>query len=36
MGLFLVLVVVGIVVFLVLRGRRDRAEQLGAPIRGMG
>ena len=36
MGLFLVLVIIGIVVFLVLRGRRDRQERLGEPIRPMG
>ena len=35
MGFFLVLVIIGIVAFLVLRGRRDRAEQLGTPIRPM-
>jgi uncharacterized membrane protein YgcG len=33
MGLFLILVMVGIVAFLVLRGRRDRAEQLGEAAR---
>jgi len=36
MGLFVVLCIIGIVVFLVLRGRQDRAEQVGAPIRSMG
>lgn len=36
MGLFVVLLVLGIIAFLVLRGRQDRAEQLGAPIRAMG
>ena len=36
MGFFLVLVIIGIVVFLVLRGRRDRAEALGTPVRSMG
>ena len=35
MGLFLVLVIVGIVVFLVLRGRQDRAEALGTPVRAL-
>jgi hypothetical protein len=35
MGCFLVLVIIGIVVFLVLRGRQDRAEQLGAAKRPM-
>ena len=35
MGFFLVLVIIGIVAFLVLRGRRDRAEQLGAAKRPM-
>jgi hypothetical protein len=35
MGLFLVLIIIGIVVFLVLRGRRDRQEALGTPSRGM-
>jgi hypothetical protein len=34
-GLFLVLVIAGIIVFLVLRGRRDRAERVGEPIRPM-
>jgi hypothetical protein len=36
MGFFLVLVIIGIVVFLALRGRQDRAEELGAPARAMG
>ncbi|MDR3670995.1 MAG: hypothetical protein P4L36_09125 [Holophaga sp.] len=36
MGFFLVLAVIGIVVFLVLRGRRDRAEALDTPVRAMG
>ncbi len=35
-GCFLVLVIAGIVAFLVLRGRRDRREQLGAAARPMG
>jgi hypothetical protein len=35
MGFFLVLIIVGIVVFLVLRGRRDRQEELGTPMRPM-
>jgi len=35
MGCFLVLAVFGIIAFLVLRGRRDRAEQLGAAKRPM-
>jgi len=35
LGCFLPLVILGIVVFLVLRGRRDRAEQLGAAKRPM-
>jgi hypothetical protein len=35
-GLFVILAIVGIVVFLILRGRRDRAERLGEPIRPMG
>lgn len=34
-GLFLVLMIAGIIVFLVLRGRRDRAERVGEPIRPM-
>jgi hypothetical protein len=34
-GLFLVLIIIGIVVFLVLRGRQDRAEALGTPVRPM-
>lgn len=33
MGLFLVLIIIGIVVFLVLRGRSDREEALGTPVR---
>ena len=36
MGFFLVLVILGIVIFLVLRGRRDKAEALGTPVRAMG
>ena len=35
-GCFVVLLIVGIVVFLVLRGRRDRDEQLGTAHRPMG
>ena len=35
MGFFLVLVIIGIVVFLVLRGRRDREEALGTSMRPM-
>lgn len=35
-GCFVALLVVGIVVFLVLKGKRDRAEQLGAAKRPMG
>jgi hypothetical protein len=35
MGSFLVLVIIGIVVFLALRGRQDRAEALGTPVRPM-
>ena len=35
-GCFVALLVVGIVVFLILRGRRDRAEQLGTAHRPMG
>jgi uncharacterized membrane protein YgcG len=35
MGMFLVLVIIGIVVFLVLRGRQDRAEALGTPVRAL-
>ena len=36
LGLFVVLLLMGIVVFLILRGRRDREEQLGAAHRPMG
>ena len=36
MGFFLVLIIIGIVVFLVLRGRQDRTESLGTPMRAMG
>jgi hypothetical protein len=36
MGLFIILLVIGIVIFLVLRGRKDREEQLGAAHRPMG
>ena len=36
MGCFVALLVVGIVVYLILRGRRDREEQLGAAHRPMG
>jgi len=36
MGCFVLLLVVGIIVFLVMRGRRDRDEQLGAAKRPMG
>jgi hypothetical protein len=36
MGCFVVLLIVGIVVFLVMRGRRDRQEELGAAHRPMG
>jgi len=36
MGFFVVLLIIGIIAFLVLRGRQDRAEQVGAPIRAMG
>lgn len=36
MGCFVALLVIGIIVFLVLRGRRDREEQLGAAHRPMG
>jgi hypothetical protein len=35
LGSFLVLVIIGIVVFLALRGRQDRAEALGTPARPM-
>ena len=35
-GCFVALLIVGIVVFLILRGRRDRAEQLGTAHRPMG
>lgn len=34
-GCFLVLLIVGVVIFLVMRGRRDRQEQLGASHRPM-
>jgi hypothetical protein len=36
LGCFVLLAVVGIVVFLILRGRRDREEQLGTAHRPMG
>ena len=36
LGCFLVLLVIGVVVYFVLKGRRDRAEQLGASHRPMG
>jgi len=36
MGCFVVLVIIGIVVFLVMRGRRDRDEQLGTAHKPMG
>lgn len=36
MGFFIVLLIIGIIVFLVLRGRADRAEALGTPMRAMG
>ena len=36
MGCFVVLLIVGIVVFLILRGFKDRKEQLGAANRPMG
>jgi ribosomal protein S27AE len=36
LGCFVFLAIVGIVVFLILRGRRDREEQLGAAHRPMG
>ncbi|BDU73812.1 hypothetical protein [Mesoterricola silvestris] len=36
MGCFVFLLIVGIVVWLVMRGRRDREEQLGAAHRPMG
>jgi len=36
MGCFVMLLVIGIVVWLVMRGRRDRQEQLGAAHRPMG
>ena len=36
MGCFVALLIIGIVVFLVLRGRRDRSEELGAAHRPMG
>jgi hypothetical protein len=35
MGLFLVIAIAGIVIFLVLRGRQDREEALGTPVRPM-
>jgi ribosomal protein S27AE len=36
MGCFVVLLIVGIVAFLIMRGRRDREEQLGTAHRPMG
>lgn len=36
MGCFVAILVIGIVAFLVMRGRRDRQEQLGAAHRPMG
>ena len=35
-GCFVVLLAIGLVLYLVMRGRRDRPEQLGAAKRGMG
>jgi len=35
LGFFLILMIVGVVVFLVLRGRRDKTEVLGTPMRPM-